>query len=282
MRMVAHSGLVDHFDAATQLPVTFFQDGGVLRDRDYVVGVAHHVQQRNAGARQGFKTIDRIAAVVGKLLFGQSVALQPVGEKPVCGRALAFALGPTVNITHGRVGVDARDLFGVRRRPIVDVQAATAHAFQGHLAGQPLPRGQFLVEGIPMRNGLGVTEHFDDIHICQMETAGQQGQVGLRFVAEESRPPNPRLALGGFLGRHQDRLASVAQEIVAIVTIPATLDAGKRAWIGSSRDQRRDRKRQKQHDATSAAVLSKSIHPGAPGNKGAAYMCMAVKRRSRH
>ncbi len=94
MRMVAHSGLVDHLDVAPQLPVTCLEDRGVLRDRDYVVGVAHHVQQRNAGARQGLKTIDRIAAVVGKLLFGQSVALQPVGEKPVGGRALCLCAWP--------------------------------------------------------------------------------------------------------------------------------------------------------------------------------------------
>ncbi len=43
MRMVAHARLVDDRDLAAQLLVACFQDGGILRDRDDVVGVAHHV-----------------------------------------------------------------------------------------------------------------------------------------------------------------------------------------------------------------------------------------------
>jgi len=75
-----------------------------------------------------------------------------------------------------------------------------------------------------------------------METAGEQGQVGLRLVAEESRPPDPGPSLGRFLGCHKDRLASIAQEIIAVVTNPLTPDAGKRTRVGSPRDHGGERK----------------------------------------
>jgi len=215
--MVPDARLVDDLDRAAQGLVPLFENRGVLGHRDDLVGIAHHVQQGDAGFGQRFEMVDRIALGGKGLLFGQAVDFEAL--RPVSGaaRAGALAAGPALDVADRRVRVDAGDLVGVLRRPVVDDQSAPAHALQGGPGRQAVHLRQVGVELIPDRDGPRRAEQTGHVDVHEMKTFSEQRDIGLRLVAEETGPPDPGFARRNGPRRDHDAFAFRIEEVVPVV-----------------------------------------------------------------
>ena len=67
---MAHPGLADHLNPASQLFVTFLHHECVLRDGHNVVGVAADAQDGYAGFRQWLGVVHGIEPVTARLFIG--------------------------------------------------------------------------------------------------------------------------------------------------------------------------------------------------------------------
>ena len=81
--------------------------------------------------------VDRVAGE-GQCLRLVCEAVEALQLRPVARAALAgpLATGPTLEIAHGRVAINARHTFGVLGRKAVGVETAAADAHQGRLGSE--------------------------------------------------------------------------------------------------------------------------------------------------
>ena len=117
------------------------------------------------------------------------------------GRREVAELLEDVGIDPGIVGVDARDLARIRRRPGVGVFAAATHADECRLPGQPVFLGEIGVPGVPRLVWFQGRVGRD---IGDVEAASEQLDLGLRLMVPVAAAPGPRVARGGLLGNDDD------------------------------------------------------------------------------
>ena len=136
---------------------------------------------------------DPAAQLVIAVLDGQRMPLQEkietaadVQQGHVVPGQLA-ELREGVRPDRGIVGVDARNLVGVDRGPIVLVDAPLAHADEGRLLRQPMLLGEVRVPGVPRLAGVGRDEG-------DVETPPEQLDLGLGLVVPVTASPGPRVA----------------------------------------------------------------------------------------
>jgi hypothetical protein len=87
----------------------------------------------------------------------------------------------------GIVGVDARNLVGVDRRPIELVHTAPTHAHEGRLLREPMLFGKKVVPGIPRP----VRVRRDERNV---KTSPEEFDLGLRLVIPVASLPGPWIA----------------------------------------------------------------------------------------
>ena len=135
--MVADSRLVDHLDAPTQGLIPGLDQARVLGHGHHIVGVPNHMDEPDLGLGQRGESVHRVAVESEclRLVCEAIVALQ---LRPVTRAALAGALttGPTLEIAHGRVAVNARHAFRVLGGKAVGVETTAADAHQGRLGSE--------------------------------------------------------------------------------------------------------------------------------------------------
>ncbi len=85
------------------------------------------------------------------------------------------------------VGVDAGNLVGIERGPVILVDAPLAHADERGLPRQPMSLGQVPVPGVPGLVRIGGDKR-------DVEASAQQLDLGLRFMVPVAPPPGPRVA----------------------------------------------------------------------------------------
>ena len=135
--MVAHARLVDHLDLPAQGPVSGFDQARILGHRHHIVGVPNHMDEPDLGLGQRGELVDRVAGE-GQCLRLVCEAVVALQLCPVTRAALAgpLAAGPTLEIAHGRVAVNARHAFRVLGSKAVGVETAAANAHQGRLGSE--------------------------------------------------------------------------------------------------------------------------------------------------
>ena len=87
----------------------------------------------------------------------------------------------------GIVGVDARDLVGMGRGPLVGVDAALAHADERRLPREAVLLGEVGVPGVPLLAGVGRDEG-------NVEAPPEQLDLGLGLVVPVTASPEPGIA----------------------------------------------------------------------------------------
>ena len=107
------------------------------------------------------------------------------------GRSKVGELFEDVGIHPGIIGIDARDLRGIRGGPCIGVFATAAHPDKRRLLGQPVFLGQERVPGVPclIRPQAGVGRDIRDV-----KPTLQQLDLGLRLVVPVTPSPRPRVA----------------------------------------------------------------------------------------
>ena len=78
-----------------------------------------------------------------------------------------------------------------------------------------------------MRDRLGATQQIGNTHVNNVESAAEQREIRIRFVAEELAVPDPRVSGRGLPRRHDERGLSVQVEIVTIKAVPERASAGE-------------------------------------------------------
>ena len=115
--LVPDSFFQDHGNIAAQLLVTRGDNLRVLGKGDHLVLIPVNVQQGDSCFGQRFQAVDGVVFVGEGLLLGQTVLFQnllPVVRSPGAGaRSVGSfsATGPTLEIAHGGVGINAGHLF---------------------------------------------------------------------------------------------------------------------------------------------------------------------------
>ena len=171
-------------------------------------------------------------------------AVLPHGFAPVGGRAFTFAFsaGPTVDVEHGGVGVDAGDLVGILECPVVDDESTAAHAFERGLGRERVAVGEEVVKVVPPFNGRDVTKESPDFDIRNMESSFEQRDVGLRLVSPESRAPDPGVTNFRFLRTDHFGRMPVEFEVVERVGVKVGSSASEIAFIRESLNPKRRKK----------------------------------------
>ena len=234
--MVPDALLQDDLDGAPERLVAFFQYRGVFRHRDHLVRSATDMQQRDSGLGQGFEIINRVALIGFRLLFTQAVGLEAGGPgspgfSPVLFLAVEVAR-PASEVADRSISIDAGYLFRIGPRPIVDDEAAAAHALEGDLAGEAVLSGQVAVEEIPAFDGRRVAEQSAHLDIGDVKALLQQGDVRLGLMAEKASPPDPGLTLGGGPGLDEDASVAIELELVFFESAEAPARLFERAGDG--------------------------------------------------
>ena len=134
--------------------------------------------------------------------------------------ALAFAAGPALEITYGRVAVDAGDFVRVRCGPIVAIQTTTAETDERRLGAQSVACGEFRIALVPKLHRIGAAEHVVDLHVNDVEAFAEQRDVRRGLVAEELAMPNPRTTCGGCFRRDDSHELARDGEFVFRVAVP--------------------------------------------------------------
>ena len=71
-----------------------------------------------------------------------------------------------------------------------------------------------------MRDRLGTTQHVGHTHVNDMESAAEQGDIRVGFMAEEFPFPEPRASGRGLGRRHEEHRFTVHFEVVTIKAEP--------------------------------------------------------------
>ena len=150
--MVTDILFMNHFKGAAQLLVARFRDGGIFRHWHDVVGIANDMQNRNACFRQRREVIDRIPLIGHCLTLRHFILLEAVFPVVRTADSIALPSRPALEIHHRRIRIDGCDFFRIRRRPIIDDQAAPRHAFQHRAVGEKVLKTQIIIKCIPALN----------------------------------------------------------------------------------------------------------------------------------
>ena len=256
--------LDQHLHRPAELLVALLDDRAVLRVGDHVVGVAAEQEQGHLGLGQRCEVVDRVLRVRQGLGLGLEVVVL-LELLPVAGAALALSLAarPALEVQHGVVGQDAGDLVGMVGRPVEAIQPAAAEPFQDRLRRQPVFLGQFLVEHVPVLQGVGTAERVADVDVDEVKPFGQQGQIDLREGVEELGPPDPRFTRGRLLGHDDDRCAAVDDEVVTLVAAVLGLlarEVAAAAGVAPARNRRPRPDRRPMRRRTRRRPVSFSLH----------------------
>jgi len=179
MRMMTDTRFMDDLTGALQRAVALFDDGGVLRHRHHVIGVADYMDKRNACLGQGAEHVDGIAEVRECVGFGGKLVVFHQ-RRPIPWAALSFATGPTPEIAHRRISMDHRNLVGVLGSKAVSVETAPTDADERRLQRQSL-RHQRRMERHEIFHRRRTAESISDRNVRVMETGGEQLRCGAAF-----------------------------------------------------------------------------------------------------
>lgn len=230
--MMANTRFADHLDLATQLLESLLDYGRVFCDGYDLVTGPHDMQERNLHLRQRGQLINGIPPELQRFCLGQAIGLQ--AGLPAAGTSLAASLAPwpTLEVTDRGISVNTANLLGIGRGPVVDDQAAAAHALQGDFCGELVVPGEVLVETIPVFDRGRATVEVCHVTVDKVEPLLEQDQVRLGFMPEEAGAPDPGFSLGCVSWCHDNTAALLMDEVKSLVTIPNRLLPGK--WFSVS------------------------------------------------
>ena len=219
--VVTDSIFLDDSNPTSQLAVARRENRRVLFGRHDLVRHADDVEQWDVGSRQGLEVLEGAAAKLTRRLFREvpgSQAALPVGWAAA---ASLLAARPAADVENGSIGIDARHTRRVLRGKSVRDEAPAAHRFECSPIGEAVFLGQEAPEGIVMSNRLVIAVEPGDIRVDQMVATRQHRDVGLRFVSEEARPPDPGATGQLGLRRDDDGGPPAELEVVPLKTVEA-------------------------------------------------------------
>lgn len=226
--MVADAGFGNDLDGAAEGAVARGEDRSVVGDGNNFIGATDDMKQGDFGLGEGLEAVDGVAGEGGGFIVGEAVDGEALGPR----RGAAVVTRPTLDVAHGGIGVDAGDVGGIGFGPIVDDETAATEAFERDFGGKAVCGGHFAVESVPDVDRGGGAEEVGDITIGDVETALEQSEISLWFVAPKTGAPNPGFARRGLGGCDNVSVAPGDLKIITRVAVPFGAFAGELSESG--------------------------------------------------
>src|SRR5207237_6345459 len=128
----------NQLDISAKLLIALGYQTRVFFPPHYFVGIAKDMQQRHLGCGQWSQVVHGIFWV-SLCRFVRIEAIACEDQLPITVAAFAFteSARPAFEITHRSIPVNAGDLIGIRRRPIVTVKSAATQPHKRGSSGKP-------------------------------------------------------------------------------------------------------------------------------------------------